>query len=999
MYLKEKLPKNKDINLLERKEAKHPLLQIIKKNAKKENNDNDAKENNILNNNSKDNSSSFFNLFLQKRKSAKEKTKENKITPKKNDEDNNRYIEQNIYSEINEDKKSLDNQKIKNKSRNENKIINLSKSTNSKRKSISVFTGNSSIFPFLSLNKSLFGFKKKSKDDKNKEKDKSNDNKTNNTNNINFNNNSIYVSENKQKYSTLFNEKFIGDKVLYQKSVELNFMGKNSDKDSLDNINLKDNNSKTLPQLTINSESININKNETIVPQENNSNKNNLILNFKNEKNNLLNFKINNRSKRKSVNFSKTFNFLKKDKKHSSTDTDKIFRYYKRRSSVNVSSRREYPLLNFRPFNTENKSLSPNVRRKINVKKISNKRINIDNLDNILSDKERSKTLHYSSKKDINKNPLDLFYNTFINHNKYNINKTNTDSEYLEHSDKIIILQSNPSYYHINSIINKKYVNKDEDDYLKKKRLKIFQEVENVNKDSNLYNNYKEEIKNYFLKNCAVDRITERIFENFEPFENKIEDKHLKLERQEKELKKIFHEIVNKCNRNCYSMNEIVKRGESLIKGRKIIIKIKINNHYILEKFDIYPVLLNQFQGKWNSKRRKEYYYKKMIEYISSLNEEDLDPNNNKRNSLSLDKNYFIYKERITNDLNLNLKNKFNLNSRIVNELKTGTIIKRSLTRKRKSTTNGKKIFYSKQSQELKNPISLFSQENPEKNEIFQINTTNIRAQSTFVDKKTVNSLKIQKELGFTPRTESFEKFAKLYRIQKNPINSSNKTNNENEDKKIVNINNEKEIIFNNAKISLDNYNILKNRKIFNYTNNNQINFEKRFSQMYNYKKNKIQLDKKMKIDTMTIKFAGIDQLTKEASLIKTQEIEKDLPDVKLFDKFVSAILRRKINLFDHLIQKKEEAFNRIINKQEFSTGNTLLIYAIQNNLKSLVELLLLKGANPNIQNKFGNSALHIAYKNDNAFIINLLLEYHAEQKLKNRNGLLPWQMSRSINN
>ena len=49
----------------------------------------------------------------------------------------------------------------------------------------------------------------------------------------------------------------------------------------------------------------------------------------------------------------------------------------------------------------------------------------------------------------------------------------------------------------------------------------------------------------------------------------------------------------------------------------------------------------------------------------------------------------------------------------------------------------------------------------------------------------------------------------------------------------------------------------------------------------------------------MTIKFAGIDQLTKEAALIKTQEIERDLPDAKLFDKFVSAIQRRKINQFD----------------------------------------------------------------------------------------------------
>ena len=181
--------------------------------------------------------------------------------------------------------------------------------------------------------------------------------------------------------------------------------------------------------------------------------------------------------------------------------------------------------------------------------------------------------------------------------------------------------------------------------------------------------------------------------------------------------------------------------------------------------------------------------------------------------------------------------------------------------------------------------------------------------------------------------------------------------------------------------------------------NNNQINLNKRFSEMIYNKKYQIQLDKKLKIDTMTIKFAGIDLLTKEASLIKTQEIEKDLPEVKLFDKFVSFIQRRKINQLDLLIQKNEEVFNRILNKQEFSTGNTLLIYATQNNLKSLVELLLLKGADPNLQNKFGNSALHIAYKNDNAFIINLLLEYNAEQKLKNTNGFFPWQMAKSINN
>ena len=87
------------------------------------------------------------------------------------------------------------------------------------------------------------------------------------------------------------------------------------------------------------------------------------------------------------------------------------------------------------------------------------------------------------------------------------------------------------------------------------------------------------------------------------------------------------------------------------------------------------------------------------------------------------------------------------------------------------------------------------------------------------------------------------------------------------------------------------------------------------------------------------------------------------------------------------------EGANRIINKQEFNTGNTLLIYAVENNLKSIVESLLLKGANPNIQNKFGNSALHIAYKNDNYFLINLLIEYHADKELKNNKDFLPNQM------
>ena len=997
MYLEEKLPKNKDINLLERKEAKHPLLQIILKNTKKENNNIRPKENKIFENITKKKNSSFLlGLDSFKKKnlaSYKNDIQDKQMTPKKDNNIkiniNDTYNEQNNNSINTEDIRSSNTPKNKVRS----KIFQLYKSTNDKRQTISHISNNISRFHVLSLNKNLFGSKKISKDENNNEKEKNN--KKNNIN-VNFNNNTIYVSEHKPKLNTTSNDKFIGDKVLLQKSVELNFLRKNFNKNSLKGINLKESYPKIFPNLKINSESININKNDLYSEREeensNNNNKNNPIVQFKNEK-----IEINRKmNKRKSVDYTNRRLILDKKEKNQPFITEQPRHFNKRNSFINILHRNnlEFPKLPSKTLETEIVGFSRGYRRKITVSKISSRKL-FNNLKKKMLYGESLKTRHHTSIKELITNPIGLYSN--INKNKFSL-QTNTDHIKKNNNENIIIVQRNPSYYHINKIFNQKYLNKDEDEYIKKKRFKIFEKVLNINKESNLYNNYKEEIKTYFLRNCSVDRITEKIFDNFEPLEHKIEDENDKLEKQEKFLKKICHDVVNDCNRNCFSMKKIVKIGTSLLKEKKIKIKIKIINHYILGMFDIYPQLLKQFQCKWNNKRIKEYYYKKLIDYISSLNYNISKSEYNKRNSIYLDKDFFIFKERMTNELNLNL-NYNNINIRTADETKK-ELKTTNFSYKRKSRINSKIFIFPKKTLDSKNHLlSLFSQDNAEKRESFQTNRKALQAPDV-IERKMTNVLRIQRELGFMPRTESFQKFAKLYRIQQNPLTPTNNINKENEDKKKINlVNSEKEMIFNNAKINLDNYNILKNRKIFNYTNNNQINFEKRFSQMYNSKKYKIQLDKKLKIDTMTIKFAGIDQLTKEAALIKTQEIEKDLPDVRLFDKFVSCIQRRKINLFDHLIQKKEEKFNEIINKQEFSTGNTLLIYATQNNLKSLVELLLLKGANPNIQNKFGNSALHIAFKNDNAFIINLLLEYNAEQKLKNINGLLPWQMSKSINN
>ena len=227
--------------------------------------------------------------------------------------------------------------------------------------------------------------------------------------------------------------------------------------------------------------------------------------------------------------------------------------------------------------------------------------------------------------------------------------------------------------------------------------------------------------------------------------------------------------------------------------------------------------------------------------------------------------------------------------------------------------------------------------------------------------------------------------FSKIYGINENISNDKHA---------IKHLGKEKE--FNMAKDNIDNYNILKNKKLFNMNNDDR---ENKLKEKYSKKNNFIDNLSSKILESFTFKYHDIDSLSKVASVIKTQEIQRDDPGAKLFDKIVDVFTNRKIKDFDDLIKNEEEAFNKIINKQELSTGNTLLMYATTNNLKSIVEILLKKGAEPNIQNNFGNSALHLAYKNDNIFIINLLLEHGAEQKIKNINGLFPYQMSKFINN
>ena len=53
-----------------------------------------------------------------------------------------------------------------------------------------------------------------------------------------------------------------------------------------------------------------------------------------------------------------------------------------------------------------------------------------------------------------------------------------------------------------------------------------------------------------------------------------------------------------------------------------------------------------------------------------------------------------------------------------------------------------------------------------------------------------------------------------------------------------------------------------------------------------------------------------------------------------------------------------------------------------------------MRNCDPNIQNIFGNTAMHMAYKTNNMAIVYLLKGFGAKENIKNESGLRPIQMT-----
>lgn len=101
---------------------------------------------------------------------------------------------------------------------------------------------------------------------------------------------------------------------------------------------------------------------------------------------------------------------------------------------------------------------------------------------------------------------------------------------------------------------------------------------------------------------------------------------------------------------------------------------------------------------------------------------------------------------------------------------------------------------------------------------------------------------------------------------------------------------------------------------------------------------------------------------------------------------YFQAVDRNNLSHLKNLL----EANDKNINIQEIDNGETLLMAAVNQNNKEIVDFLLAKGASVNIQNDKGETALFYAVKQDCLDIANALLAAGAQTDIENKKGYTP---------
>jgi uncharacterized protein len=124
-----------------------------------------------------------------------------------------------------------------------------------------------------------------------------------------------------------------------------------------------------------------------------------------------------------------------------------------------------------------------------------------------------------------------------------------------------------------------------------------------------------------------------------------------------------------------------------------------------------------------------------------------------------------------------------------------------------------------------------------------------------------------------------------------------------------------------------------------------------------------------------------------------------------MYDPAAGEIIEHKSEAFFNAIRGDDEATVVAMIKEGFDVDYHAfghpppLIFAIKMQRSRMVQTLLLNGANPNLSDRDGNTALHFAVKLIEPEIVLLLLQYGARQLTENKEGSTPLSIAKSQKN
>lgn len=109
-----------------------------------------------------------------------------------------------------------------------------------------------------------------------------------------------------------------------------------------------------------------------------------------------------------------------------------------------------------------------------------------------------------------------------------------------------------------------------------------------------------------------------------------------------------------------------------------------------------------------------------------------------------------------------------------------------------------------------------------------------------------------------------------------------------------------------------------------------------------------------------------------------------------VFEALKKLVKLNELKALQDVIRQRNKELN--INCQDPKDGNTLLILSVKLNNIEISKYLLDSGADPNIENEYGNTALHYAFSNNYYKAADLLSNYGAKENVVNKLGLTPWE-------